>query len=318
MRVLAINSIPSLDLAKAINSFEQEFSYPLGGKTRFRISHGDNYSGFYQSLGESQSLIAERNGIVYGAISTALRTIRTPEGESINAAYVGDFKVSEPARGTSTAHRLLKETQEWIVPRTSYAFCVVMNGTTSSPINYTGRLGIAKFKFLGEVSILRITIKHELPKEQSLLIAHEDDALLLYANLVKGHCSVPAGTPTMRSTMKAQWLVDNSHSACGFIEDTRKAKRLFALDNQEILTAHISNFVYSTPASGAEIILMSLKYVQKSDYTSIFVAVYPEHVSAFRELLLPCEILEAKASLFGNLPSDALKTTKWSVNTSEV
>ncbi len=315
MKIQTTNFLADPALAQAIDSFEQQFSYPLGTNSRFTISHGDNYSCFYQSMGESQSLIAQDNGIVYGAISATIRTIISPKGTKVIGAYIGDFKVAEQVRGTSAAYHLLKEIQAWILSRTKYAFCIVMNGTASSPLDYTGRLGIKKFQPLGQVSILRITLGESL-LGQSLPVLEESDASALYKSLVQAKWSMLSGKPTMRSTIDPQWLTLENLSACGRLEDTRKAKRLFTLANEEILAAHLANFAYLTPAAGAELIMLALAQAGQYGYTSIFVAVNPEDVCSFREALSAQQITEARASIFGNLPNEATKA--WSINTSEI
>jgi hypothetical protein len=317
MRIHAIDSLINPALAEAIDSFEKEFSYPLGPTNHFRISHAQNHSGFFQSMGKSQSLIVERDGIVYGAIGAALRTIYTPHGSSIKAAYIGDFKVSEQARGSSAAYRLLKETQQWILSATNYGFCIVMNGTANSPLKYTGRLGITKFELLGEVSILRISIKHVMDNK-SWLVNQCNDASLLYKNLIAGRWSILSGVATMRSALQPQWFVSHNNSACGLVEDTRKTKKLFTLSNEEILSAHLSSFAYLSPFSGAEIIQMAMKYASQFGYKSIFVAVSVNDAPIFHKILSSYEITEAQASIFGNLPGSIISTRQWVVNTAEI
>jgi len=316
MRIQPVESLVAPDLVKAIDSFEKEFSYPLGAANRFRISHGETYSVFFQSIGESQSLIVEHDGIVCGAIGAALRTIFTPHGGTIKAAYIGDFKVSEKVRSSGVAYRLLKETQNWVLSATNYGFCIVMNGTSSSPLNYTGRLGITKFEFLGEVSILRIAIENFIGS-QSCLVSRHKDASLLYKSLVAGRWSMLGGIPTLRSAVQPQWFVSHNNSACGLIEDTRKTKKLFTLSNEEIVSAHLSNFAYLNPSSGAEIIRRGIEYAAQFGFKSIFVAVTPDDAPIFRKILCSYQITQTQASIFGNLPS-VISTRQWAVNTSEI
>src|SRR5437588_48708 len=89
---------PAPDLARALEVFEEQFSYPLGPGRTFRISHGADYPRFFRAMGEAAVFVAEREGQVLGTVGAALRRLRTPDGTEARVAYLGDLKVLPAAR----------------------------------------------------------------------------------------------------------------------------------------------------------------------------------------------------------------------------
>src|SRR5262249_46392252 len=137
---------PPSELAYALQKFEKDFDYPLGSSRRFRISHGEDYGFFFRTMGRSVVFVAEERGQVVGSLAMALRTLWMADGTEQTVAYIGDLKVSSSRRGGWVLARLAKAGCSWARGKTNMAFSVVMQGTSSIPVSYTGRLGIPLFK----------------------------------------------------------------------------------------------------------------------------------------------------------------------------
>lgn len=94
---------PPSGLARALETFEQQFTYPLGPGRSFRISHGADYMRFYRAMGEvARVFVAERDGQVMGTVAAAVRPLRTPEGREQHSAYIGDLKILPAEQGGRT------------------------------------------------------------------------------------------------------------------------------------------------------------------------------------------------------------------------
>ncbi|HEY8750262.1 MAG TPA: hypothetical protein VIM11_19920, partial [Tepidisphaeraceae bacterium] len=89
MTVHALRDQPPPDLARALAEFDARFSYPLGPDRSFHISHGEDYPRFFRAMGDARCFVAEKRGRVTGAIAVAIRTIRSPDGDERQAAYIG-------------------------------------------------------------------------------------------------------------------------------------------------------------------------------------------------------------------------------------
>src|SRR5262249_20302053 len=141
MNVFALPASAPVELARALDRFEEQFRYPLGPGRFFRIAHGEDYARFFRAMGEGTCFVAEREGSILGVVSAALRRLILPGREERLAVYLGDLKIDPPARGGRTLPRLAGAVRQWVGTRADAAFAVVMDGTRATPPRYTGRVG---------------------------------------------------------------------------------------------------------------------------------------------------------------------------------
>src|SRR5438132_11275505 len=113
MNVRQVSLAPEASLARLLEKFESQFTYPLGGERRFRISHGDDYPRFFRAIGEAACFVAERQGDVLGTMGVAVRPLLLPDGRTVRSAYLGDLKVAPAARGGPVLLRLAQAAQGW-------------------------------------------------------------------------------------------------------------------------------------------------------------------------------------------------------------
>jgi hypothetical protein len=315
MIVHRLDGPPDPKLARALAEFEQQFTYPLGPGRSFRISHGEDYPRFFRAIGLAGCFVAERGGQVLGTLGIAIRSLLLPDGGARPAAYLGDLKVLPAARGGLTLVRLAQAARTWAAPKAEAAFSVVMDGTRATPPAYTGRLGIPAFQKLGAIVVYRITVAdasevHEGPFLTSAALGEE-----CYRRWGRGCYAGPAGTPAERSQMQPIWLMHPEGTACGLLEDTRRAKRLIADDGVEMTSAHLSNFAFRTIADGAAVLAIARALAGRQGFPALFVAqrgaLGPDTLGA----LAGGDVVAAPATIYGaELPPGP----EWIVNTSEI
>ena len=225
MNVHALETVASPRLARALERFERQFTYPLGSGRSFRISHGDDYVRFFRAVGEARCFVAEREQQVLGVLGAALRPLLFPGGEPRIALYLGDLKVEPAVQGGRMLLRLAAAVETWLDDRTELAFGVVMDGTKATPAQYTGRLGLPGFAALGKVVVIRLRAgaQHEPGDAWQ---ATKRDGEECHQRLVSHGFACPVGAPS-RSEMARCWLADPAGSACGCLEDTLRSKRLY-------------------------------------------------------------------------------------------
>jgi len=126
------------------------------------------------------------------------------------------------------------------------------------------------------------------------------------------------GAPEMRSASAPAFLVNADETACGMLEDTRKAKRLIELGGDEMVAAHLSKFAYRDPASGIRLLRAALANCARERLApALFVAVPAEDAPHFAALLGDLEgVVQAGATIFGTYP--ALVSNRWQISTSEI
>lgn len=127
------------------------------------------------------------------------------------------------------------------------------------------------------------------------------------------------GDSSMRSTRTAEWLVPARADACGLLEDTRAAKRLFVVGGEEIRAAHLSAFAFANARAGAEVVLHACSRARESDVPFLFVAVPRAEsatlVDALARRLDRARIVEAPATIYGfGLDSGH----DWRIHTAEI
>jgi hypothetical protein len=279
MKFYPITGLLSSALVKALADFEAPFTYPLGPGKFFRITHGEDYTLFFRAMGNEACFIAEE------------------------------------ARGRMVLLRLARAAEAWLRPRVDAGFGVVMNGTVRTPEAYTGRCGIPVFQDLGQLVVFRISVSDACAKYNPGGFQTSAEAgLACYRTLSVGRYACPAGQAEQRSLINPVWLMSPDGSACGMLEDTRKAKRLITGDGSELLSAHLSCFAYSTVAMAAELIRVALRQVACLGFPALFVAVVESDAQELREALRPLEVLAAPATVYGT----GLMAGSWSINSSEI
>jgi hypothetical protein len=307
MNVHVLTGAPSPDLAGALARFEEQFTYPLGTARSFRISHGDDYLRFFHAVGDAACFVAERGGDVVGVLALAVTRLGTPEGERA-AVYLGDLKVAPTARGGRVLPRLASAAREWVGSRVDCAFAVVLDGTSVTPDAYTGRLGIPVFRAVANVAVLR------LPAGGSPDLENWETPTTMgaecFARLTAGWMATRGGNPAERSETSPVWLVAPDGSACGRLEDTRRAKRLIADDGSEMISAHLSCIGYRDPAALAELLRVASAAAAIRGLPALFAAVPPE----LADTGIPGAIVAPATVFAAAIEPGGL----WSINTAEI
>lgn len=314
MNIRALDAPPEPELALALGRFESRFTYPLGEGTSFRISHGEDYARFYRAMGEAKVVIAERGGEVLGTLGGAVRRVRTPASGSVSALYVGDLKVLPGLEAGVILLRLAAALRTWAAPRVSAAFGVVMDGTRKTPPRYTGRLGIPAFAELGKVVVLRLASAKGAARGGTCSCA-EADGLQIFGALTRGSFAPIGALAGERSALEPQWLRLESGLACGMLEDTSKAKRLFQVGGDELRSAHLSHFAFAQPHDGAWLLLDAAKHASAVGYPALFCAVPAERAQSVVDALGSVACTLAPATVYG---AGMANGRAWHLNTSEI
>jgi hypothetical protein len=314
MKVHQLSSTPSPTLARALAEFEAPFTYPLGPGKFFRISHGDDYTLFFRAQGKGCCFIAEHQSRVAGTLGTAVRRLWMPNGTERSAAYVGDLKIAKCARGGTVLVRMARAAEAWLRPQVEMGFGVVMSGTTLTPEAYTGRVGIPGFQDLGRLVILRISGSDGMEADSRHFLTNREAGLDCYRRLSLGRYACPSGEAQGRSQITPVWLMNADGSACGMLEDTRKAKRLITGDGSELLSAHLTCFAYSAVSAGAELIGVALRQAVRLGLPALFVSMAEPDAHELRVSLHRFEVLAAPAIVYGT----GLMPGAWNINSSEI
>jgi hypothetical protein len=315
MNIRPLRDAPPPELAQALAAFEAQFTYPLGPRRFFRISHGDDYPRFYRAMGEAACFVAERAGHVLGTIGAALRRLRRPDGQERPVLYLGDLKIIPAARGGRTLPRLAQAVQRWVGKRTAAAFGVVMDGTPVTPLRYTGRLGLPAFQELGKILVLRLPTNGLPTETDGCLATSAEQGTDCYLRLSTGQYVCLGGDPAERSETEPLWLREPGGRACGRLEDTYRAKRLIADDGTEMRSAHLSCFAFADVDAGAELVRAAIRLAGSRGFPALFVAVAAVDAAAFCQALGQPEVVTAPATVYGAglEPADS-----WNINTAEI
>jgi hypothetical protein len=315
MIVHELRSTPSSKLAQALAVFEEQFHYPLGPERFFRINHGEDYTRFYGAMGEGVCFVAERNGRIQGVVSAALRRLVMPSGEEVAVVYFGDMKTDTAARGGRTLLRLSEAVKQWIGSRAAAAFGVAMDGTSVTPLRYTGRLGIPLFSELGKIVVLRLPTSGIQDDLHPAWSTTEEHGNACYSDLIAGRYTCFGGDPAVRSETQPAWLMEPERRACGRLEDTRRAKRLIANDGIEMQSAHLSCFAYRDLGNAVKLLQRALRLAANLGFPNLFVAVPDQEARIFCETLEGIEVVVAPATIYGTgIESGRL----WNINTAEI
>jgi hypothetical protein len=314
MKVHQLSGSPSPELAHALAQFEQPFTYPLGAGRFFRISHGADYSLFFRAQGEAICFIAESDGHVVGALGTAIKSVWLPDGSERKVAYFGDLKIAKDWRGGLVLLRLARAAEVWLRSQVQAGFGVVMGGTSLMPAAYTGRAGIPEFKELGRLIILRVSRGSDDKAVNGQLLTTQGTGLECYRRLSIGRHASPINSAVERSEMTPVWLMTPDGSACGLLEDTRKAKRLISGDGSEMFSAHLSCFAYEDVASASHLLAVALNLAVRSGLPAVFVSVPESDAPTLQAALNQFLVHPAPAAVYGT----GLEPGRWNINTAEI
>ncbi|HZL36246.1 MAG TPA: GNAT family N-acetyltransferase [Tepidisphaeraceae bacterium] len=310
---------PSAARTRALASFEEKFTYPLGPGRWFRISHGDDYPRFFRSMGEATCLIVEDEGRVLGAVGIAIRPLILSDGQMCPTAYIGDLKVDPDLHGSRVFLTLARAALNWARPRVGTAVGVVMDGTRALPSLYTGRVGIPSFQEVGKLLIFRLPITRpqnpNIPKSDDEWSALADRGEERHRVLSRGRCYFAGGTPADRSAIAPQWLIHPQGLACGRLEDTRLAKRLIDNAGNEMLNAHLACFAWNDPTAASELLQATRRRAAALGFDGLFTTISPGEMPALRGALNLSELIVAPASVFGAGLESGLA---WNINSSEI
>lgn len=303
-------------MGAALRAFEAGFTYPLGRSRTFHISHGDDYSRFYRSMGEAVCFVAEEAGGILGTVSAAIRRLILASEEEKVVAYIGDLKLASYARGGLILLRLLASLERWGRARTDSGLGVVMDGTPITPDRYSGRAGIPGFREAGKVVVFRMEgAPPGAGGRADELRSELQRGVECHHRLSRGRFRFADGDPRERSEMHPSWLVLRDGSACGRLEDTRKAKRLFTSEGTELLSAHLACFAFQGAPAGAALIAAAFEIAKSAGFPALFTAVALQDADSFRAALTGFVIHEAPATIYAaSIPRDGT----WGLNTSEI
>ena len=315
MTIHELRTVSSKELADALGRFEEQFHYPLGEDRFFRITHGEDYPRFFRAMGSGVCFVAESEGEVIGVMGAAIRRLALPGGAERSVVYLGDVKVSPGTRGGRTLLRLAQAAMKWVGAQTDAAYSVVMDGTAALPTRYTGRLGIPAFSELGKIMVMRLPASEvEVQDDHDWLTTEEHGSACFAERAAEGYACL-GGDPTERSSTDVTWLMDPDQRACGRLEDTLLAKRLFTNDGSEMRSAHLSSFAYEDPQVGLALLQVALRFAASRGFTKLFTAVPAPDVPAWKEQLKDMEVVLAPATIFG---TGLDPSSSWYVNCTEI
>ena len=240
--------------------FEQQFRYPLGDGSTFRIHHPTPYTRFAQSIGHGACFIATDNDRIIGVISVSIRDICIA-GVVQQCAYIFDLKLAPDNKNPFTLLRLLQRAQAWAETFCNSAYAVVMDGTNKTPDQYTGRLAIPQF--------------HKIQSLYVLLFPCAAAAINLEPQTLQMHASAQDQIDTIHSRFEQRSLLSPSTLSIdqenwAVLEDTRQAKQLFDQENHEIKAAHLSYLHFTNPTDANTLIDTARHLAAQQDYAQLF------------------------------------------------
>jgi hypothetical protein len=322
MKIRRIVQAPEPELSEALEEFERTFSYPLGAGRSFRISHGQDYARFFRAIdaGSGATFVAVGgDGRVRGTLGVAVRLLQYPGGESRLAAYLGDLKTAPGVGRGWTLLRLGAEVTAWSKAHgAEVAYGVVMDGTPHEPTAYTGKLGIYPFRKVNELAVLRFPADASWARKDPSFEVDTAAVEECFRGLGKSAFTPLGGAPVLRSAIRPIALLAPDRSACGILEDTREAKRLFETNGGEMVAAHLSRFACTDPGAGVRLIRQALvRCASDGVAPAMFVAVPAADQVAFLALLEGMEgVVQASATVYGTWPD--LAAERWNISTAEI
>lgn len=313
MRVtISVGELAAAD-STALGEFEAQFTYPLGADARFAISHCGDHLRFFSAMGEACCIVARRGDAVLGAMSMAVRRLLLADGTTRKVGYLGDLKIAPAARGGLVLARLAREATRWLESRVEAALGIVMGGTGVVPTMYTGRAGLPKFAPVGQVTLLRLAT--EVSPVSDVRSVSLFEAARAFAELSRGRMALPLEQAVLRSEIAPEPLMLAQGTACGVLEDTRRAKRLTEVGGRELVSAHLSAFAYREAQDGALLLRDACRRAAEQGFPALFASIASPDADAMLAALGPCKVTVAAATVYGaNLGAH----DRWNINTSEI
>lgn len=309
------------DAAAALEEFEREFTYPLGTGCRFRISHGEDYLGFFRAMGEATLVTVSGGGKIAGSLARVrrhlvLRTAPDAEARTSPCHYLGDLKVRAECRGGTVLARLFRETKHQILASDTHAcYGVVMGGTGRLPTDYTGRVGVPGFENLGGITILRLASGDAGGGAAACRRVDADEMLAVVDRVAMAGYQCGTADRRGRSLMEPVHLVAGEGDACATLEDTRRVKRLFVDSGEELVSAHLGSFRYRSEEAAGSLLGAVVAMARESGYPAVFCAVPEGRMKTLRPWLTGLEVTEAPATVYG---VGMQRGMEWWMDTAEI
>ncbi|MXZ56542.1 MAG: hypothetical protein F4227_05840 [Gammaproteobacteria bacterium] len=291
------------EFSPMLRDFEYQFWYPLGESKEFRIEHPSLYTDFFSSMGDAYCFVALREDEVVGVLSAVIRTLVTPNGKSSQVAYVVDVKITKELQGSTLLYRLARTAILWLRPQITSAYSVVMDGTTVTPKQYTGRVGVPQFSWSGRVHLLSFSTATNFPWK-SRVSEHPLDLSSAETGIEPRKTSTAVPTwalmnPLLRAQEDPVWLVDEQTDASALLEDTRRAKQLYDRQHTEYRYAHLTYLSYVSPEHIVSLIPHACTRSHSSGFTHLFVTVPETHLAVVQSRLDNIDHNAFSASIYG-------------------
>lgn len=330
MKLIELTPSLSPKLCEQIADFETLFDYPLNESSRFSIEHGPDFTAFFAAIGHAKTWVLHSSGGVVGAFSCAVRTICI-DGNNYRFAYCGDLKVhprfqtiSATGPNSNKAQTLTKVgnqlgtragkvtrlLQSHLTHDVDLAYCVVMNGTRVTPDVYTGDRRIAELKPVSNLYILRFetATMPDFSRSNFTLESGYSSYKHLSANTY-----IDLARTELRSTIAPKWFISDK-GACGMLEDTRRAKRLYIDTGEELVSAHLSYFFYKNAEAATAVLDQALHSASEQGFPAMFLALSDEQYQVLSPHLARFGFSVSKAAVYATDPLAA----KTPINTSEI
>ncbi|HXF90519.1 MAG TPA: GNAT family N-acetyltransferase [Candidatus Nitrosotenuis sp.] len=271
MQILPLTGQTKSQFQDQLAAFEQQFTYPLGENTFFTIDHGDDYSAFFENLGQAKTWIALEHGQIIGCVSLAIRDLYA-HNRLWRVGYLGDLKIDPDHQRGRTLYLLARAVQESLIKNVDFGYGVVMGGTSVTPPQYTGRLGIPRFVKGGDRLILKFSaFSLPVPEIHEPEILHSSTARELFLRLSPEQGWWERNPFLLISSRAPEWI-HMANQAIGCYEDTLYGKRLFLTTGQELTFGHLTNMAFSAPMAARQVILYALRRAQKYRMNGLFSA----------------------------------------------
>ena len=311
MNLRVFKEPPPEPLGAALERFEAQFRYPLGPDATFSISHGRRYITFFEAVGAPTLLVAERDGVVLGTIAAALRPLRFPDGSVHSVAYLGDLKVAPSVRGGVLLARMFRELYTRIAPAAGgKAYAIVMDGTDRTPPSYTGRLGIPEFARAGGIAVLKIAAGASSDGLREVGAG-------VFEEFAPSGFRPVGGRADLRSSFPPVCLASEDGSACGRLEDSRRAKRLLLPEGGELIAAHLSGFCWRRTCDGAHFLRGVSERCATMGIPAFFTTVPARVAADLVSAMSGCSVVVAPATVY-SCGFDNDRGADWFVDTAEI
>lgn len=296
----------------ALSRFERQFEYPLNDSLNFRICHGGDYLHFFRDLGKVVCFVAQSGSEVHGVLTTVARTIHIPGRKPKSVVYLCDLKVSPSTSARGLFLKLALRAKEYYRESATAAYGVVMSGTNRTPEKYAGAWGIPRFSELAETVILRIPVT--ATSQTTAELCDVGTAVQIFERLNSRCVHLTNRRSKTGSLYPPVALALPGQRAAGIVEDTLRCKRLVCQE-QELISAHLSDLAYRSLADGAEIIRAAQHLCRQRNIPAIFLTLKDrEEARSCKQDFFPNATI-TYASIYGlGLP----RGLEWRINSSEI